>query len=761
MASLIPDYEYDIFISYRQKDNKGDRWVTEFVEALKIELESTFKEEISVYFDINPHNGLLETHDVDASLMDKLKCLVFIPIISRTYCDPKSFAWEHEFKAFIELASQDQYGLKIKLQNGNVASRVLPIRINDLDKEDIKLFESILKGACEGIEFIYKSAEISRPLRSKEDSPVDNLNKTYYRDQITRTALAINKIILGLKGKPEVPDRYISEQSDNKDSSEVVKPARSKKNKLLIGAGILAILIIVGIFVYPKIFESDKLGRLVSKDGKIPIAIMPFQNMTNDTLWDVWQDGIQNILITSLSNQEELKVRQVGTITSILKSKGLTNYASLTPSVTESISKKLETNVNITGSIKQSGNTIRINAQLIDTKKGVAFQSFQIDGAADSILTVIDSLSRMVQECLLISVMKSEVPNSEHYPNIPTKSPEAFRYIIYGQKAFGKLDFPLAIEMSMQALEIDSTLYFLYPGIAAAYGNQGLYEQAKKWCLKANHKLDLMDMSDKIFTNYIYALTCKTPNEAIRYVKEMIDLDNQDPSNYYALGDLYWTMHQYDKAIPWFEKSMNILKKWDSKPWLPNYTELGEAYHGTGQYKKEKKIYKKAEKDFPGDVWLIQNQAILALTEKDTVAANKYIEKYISLLKDQSASEADITNALASIYNKGEFPDKAEEYYRKTLSLEPEKWGRMNNLAYFLIDKDRNINEGLELIERALKSEPNRFNLFHWKGWGLYKQGKYKDALELLEKADSMKPTYNYRIFVDLEAAKKAVAGMK
>jgi hypothetical protein len=90
MASIIPGYEYDIFISYRQKDNKGDKWVSEFVEALKTELESTFKEAISVYFDINPHDGLLETHDVDASLKDKLKCLIFIPIISRTYCDPKS-----------------------------------------------------------------------------------------------------------------------------------------------------------------------------------------------------------------------------------------------------------------------------------------------------------------------------------------------------------------------------------------------------------------------------------------------------------------------------------------------------------------------------------------------------------------------------------------------------------------------------------------------------------------------------------------------
>jgi hypothetical protein len=79
------------------------------VDNLKVELESTFKEEISVYFDINPHDGLLETHDVDASLKEKLRCLIFIPIISRTYYDPKSFAWEHEFKAFVELATLLRY----------------------------------------------------------------------------------------------------------------------------------------------------------------------------------------------------------------------------------------------------------------------------------------------------------------------------------------------------------------------------------------------------------------------------------------------------------------------------------------------------------------------------------------------------------------------------------------------------------------------------------------------------------------------------
>jgi hypothetical protein len=38
MSGIIDGYNYDIFISYRQKDNKGDGWVSEFVDALKTEL---------------------------------------------------------------------------------------------------------------------------------------------------------------------------------------------------------------------------------------------------------------------------------------------------------------------------------------------------------------------------------------------------------------------------------------------------------------------------------------------------------------------------------------------------------------------------------------------------------------------------------------------------------------------------------------------------------------------------------------------------
>jgi tetratricopeptide (TPR) repeat protein len=239
MASIIPGYQYDIFISYRQKDNKHDGWVTEFVNNLKGELESTFKEEISVYFDINPHDGLLETHDVDASLKEKLKCLIFIPIISRTYCDPKSFAWEHEFKAFLEMATNDQFGLKVKLPDGNVASRVLPVQIHDLDPEDKICIENELGGHFRGIEFIYKESGVNRPLSSSEPHPDSNLNKTIYKNQINKVANASKEIIRGLKG---------NSPTFRKEETSLSKSNWISRKKAKLGA-ILLILLVTGAFI--------------------------------------------------------------------------------------------------------------------------------------------------------------------------------------------------------------------------------------------------------------------------------------------------------------------------------------------------------------------------------------------------------------------------------------------------------------------------------------------------------------------------------
>jgi len=771
MSSIIEGFNYDIFISYRQKDNKGDRWVSEFVDALKIELESTFKEEISVYFDINPHDGLLEMHDVDASLKDKLKCLIFIPIISRTYCDPKSFAWEHEFKAFIDQASQDQFGLKVKLPNGNVASRVLPVRIHDLDNADIKECESILGGVLRGIEFIYKESGIDKPL-APEDDEKKNLNNTKYRIQIIKVAHAIKEIILGMNTESVLVEKEkdqhkesFKEIKEDKRNIDTEKPAKKGSRKILYIGTLVVLLIVTGLLAYPKIFKRDTLERLRSSGERISVAVMPFQNMTNDSSKEVMQDWIQDILITALSNSKEIKVIPTESINNLLKSKGITNYTSITPSIANSVSQKMGANFVVYGNIKQAGSTIRLNAQLIDTKTEEVIKSFQIQklSGEDIIFNMIDSLSLQVNDFLVISKLKKE--NLKIQELVFTKSPDAYRYFIYGQSAFSKKDYTSAINMFSQSIAIDSNYTYAALHIAWAYLNQSLYKEGKKWCIRVYAKRDKMSFLQRIYTDFVYATFFETPNEAIKCLKQLLEIDDQLPHTYYDLGTAYSSLYQYDKAITAYEKSLQIYNEWDSKPWwVLNYTRLGSAYHKTRQYKEEEELYMKAEQDFPDDPNLIYRQAILLFSEARTIEANRYIEKYISIRKENSASDADIATDIALIYSEAGVLNKAEEDYRKALSLEPQNVVRLNNLALFLIDKELNNNQGMELVDMALKLSPDNYESLHVKGWGLYKQDKYQEALELLQKSWNLRmknAVYYHEAYLHLEAAKKAVANQK
>jgi tetratricopeptide (TPR) repeat protein len=266
----------------------------------------------------------------------------------------------------------------------------------------------------------------------------------------------------------------------------------------------------------------------------------------------------------------------------------------------------------------------------------------------------------------------------------------------------------------------------------------------------------------RIQVDAIYAKYFETFNDEIRYYRQMQEIDDQVPVLYYNIGGLYDMLFQYDQAIPELEKGLNIYEKWDVKPaWAGCYTNLGYAYHKTGQFKKEKELYKKAEKDFPDDQYLKYLQVVLSLTEGDSIAAKNYLDKYISICKSRSFYESDISTELAKIYTEAGILDKAEQYYRKAISsieLTSNNSWYFNNLAVFLIDNDRNIEEGIILADKILKLSPYDYNFLETKGWALYKGGKYNEALDILQKSWDLRlknAVYDHRAFLHLEAAKR------
>ena len=348
MSSIIEGYSYDVFISYRQNDNKYDGWVTEFVDNLNKELEANIKDKISVYFDINPKDGLLETDSVDKSLEDKLKCLIFIPIISRTYCDPQSFAWQHEFCAFNKSAKEDQFGRDIKLANGNVASRILPIKINDIDPEDKTLLENELGGLLRSIEFIYKSAGVNRPL-TPTDNPDKNINKTFYRDQINKVANAVKEVISALKRHSQH-----AEEVTNQDFKLRSAPQKNLRTKIVAGSAIALILIVLGFIILSKYIKPEE-------QLEKSIAVLPF---INDSPGDNEENTpfINGLMEEILINLQAIKEFRVPGRTSVER------YRNDTQKSISEIARELGVNYIVEGSCQKYGNTLRLRVQLIKAK---------------------------------------------------------------------------------------------------------------------------------------------------------------------------------------------------------------------------------------------------------------------------------------------------------------------------------------------------------------------------------------------------------
>jgi tetratricopeptide (TPR) repeat protein len=771
MASIIQGYEYDIFISYRQKDNKHGGWVTKFVDELKGELEATFKETVSVYFDENPHDRLQETHHVAKSLEAKLKCVIFIPILSQTYCDTSSYAWQFELLPFNKMAAEDSFGKEIKLRGGNYASRILPVRIHDLESEDIELFQQETGSVLRAMDFVFKTAQgVNRPLKP-DDNPEKNLNGTFYRDQINKVAHAIKEIILGMKSGA---DKKPKEETVHKIQAERVMEkfnlAKKAKNgnksgqKILSGVFIALALILAGLFLYPELINGNRL-EMLRKKGQVSVAVMPFQNLSRDPARDFWEVMIQDNLINSLSREKDLKVRQMQSVLSLLQSPDQTNFASLTPALARNISQKLDANVFVQGSINQIGDITRLNAKIIDSKTEEVFQSFQLDGHHGNIIQLSDSLTQLIRNHLIISILEKELtPVFQLYFEKGSKAPdpEAFRLFFTGMKIFFEGNYPEARKRFLMAMEIEPDYFAPLSQMPNAYGNEGNITEAKRWTLILMEKKDKLSKIENAWASSVYALYFETPLERIQSLKQGMEVDDQLPVFYSELGNAYNNIYQYDNAIWAYEKNLEIFKKWGTKPdWSFHYTGLGFAYHKTGQYRKEQKLYKKAEKDFPGDPSVIRRQAILALVQGKTKQADEYLARYESLIRNEGLTDALILARLGFIYEEAAMYHKAEEYLRNALLVDPENPFRLNSLATLLIRHDLNINEGLELVEKVLEIRPDNFVVLYTKGLGLYKQGQYREALELLQNSWDKRreqAVYNHEAFLDLERAKKAVA---
>jgi len=245
-------------------------------------------------------------------------------------------------------------------------------------------------------------------------------------------------------------------------------PARRPSRRgIWIGAGAAAlVLTLLGVsLLVPGLWRAKQRPGATGAAARTSIAVLPFVNMSGEQDNESFSDGLTVELINALSNIRELRVAPR---TSAFAFKGKEIDI-------REVGKKLNVGAVLEGSVRKSGQRLRITAKLVNVEDGYDLWSGQFEQEMKDIFDIQDEISLIIADKLKLNLLKGE---KEKILKRHTEDPEAYELYLKGLY-FWRRRYERGLQKSLQyfqmAAEKDPGYALPYVGIADAYGILGVY----------------------------------------------------------------------------------------------------------------------------------------------------------------------------------------------------------------------------------------------------------------------------------------------
>ena len=166
-----------------------------------------------------------------------------------------------------------------------------------------------------------------------------------------------------------------------------------------------------------KVPETEPEKLALALPDKPSIAVLPFQNMSGDPEQEYFADGMVEEIITALSRNKQLFV--------IARNSSFTFKGKAVD--IKQVARDLGVRYVLEGSVRKSGNRIRITGQLIDAASGAHLWADRYDGALEDVFELQDQVAASVVGAIAPSVTQAEMERAKRKP---TSSLDAYDYYL-------------------------------------------------------------------------------------------------------------------------------------------------------------------------------------------------------------------------------------------------------------------------------------------------------------------------------------------
>lgn len=352
-----------------------------------------------------------------------------------------------------------------------------------------------------------------------------------------------------------------------------------------VAAALLALLVVGLVYL----IGSDRIQ--ISKPNKATptIIVLPFENLGESPESEAFADGMTEDIITDLSGIAGIRV---------LASNTSFSYKGKQPS-TQQIREDLNVDYLLEGSIRRQGDSLRINAQLVDTRSALQVWAQRFDRRTEQTFALQDELTEQIVESLSVTLSPQEESRLAHKA---TNNLLAYDHFLEGQRLSRVSTRETNIEAQAayrKAIEAD-------PAYGRAYGA----------------------LAYNLSFSYLFGWTdrpMETIDRALDLAQKGVDLDPSIPQTYWSLGYAHLTRREFDKAQVAVSKALQIAPNYADGYGLlaliqnnmddaelaianihkgmalnPHYTwdypyNLGRAYYILGQYDKAVELLEAAK----------------------------------------------------------------------------------------------------------------------------------------------------------------------